>query len=558
MPMTKPTSEQVTFLAAGSGASQRTVLDKLRDVVSVKDFGAVGDGVADDTAAVQAAINAAQDIFFPSGTYIVRNVTVGSGRRISGLRSATVKLKQLASLDFSPCFNVTGNNVEFIGLSFDGNRVNQPADGFSDSWNTGANGTGKSNRAAIVMDGVPTTTLSGILVSECRFTQFYAASVATRSVNNVAIRNSTFSDSNLEGCFLYGFSTTRTVNASVVGCTFKSLYVAGAVNANAIVTTNYDGVIVSANYGDDCDRNLIKLETCSDAVIDGNMYSNNRVVGFNAMQAQGLCRNIIFSNNVLKNVGLGILVGGVASTIFNVVIDGNIVDTIVGAGSTPDAIIVELVSDCTITNNVIRNSGRYGIYVSVSSNNVTIANNRITDSSGVAKNGPAIYVALTDSASVSAMSLCGNVCVGHQMVTNGILSIQSSNPSLPGTVANLLVASNVLSGIGATNNRTLYSTSSTIYTAGSIIDNVTTGVIEWQAGSGGALTCRNNVGTQVVVSDPTLARGLPSALAAPVSGAHRVGDVVFNSAPAAGGTIGWVCTTAGTPGTFKAFGDIAV
>ena len=56
MPMTKPTSEQVTFLASGTGASQRTVLDKLRDVVSVKDFGAVGDGVADDTAAFLAAI----------------------------------------------------------------------------------------------------------------------------------------------------------------------------------------------------------------------------------------------------------------------------------------------------------------------------------------------------------------------------------------------------------------------------------------------------------------------------------------------------------------------
>ncbi len=79
MPMTKPTSEQVTFLAAGSGASQRTVLDKLRDVVSVKDFGAVGDGVADDTAAIQACVDAAKNgtkksIYIPAGTYLVSHV----------------------------------------------------------------------------------------------------------------------------------------------------------------------------------------------------------------------------------------------------------------------------------------------------------------------------------------------------------------------------------------------------------------------------------------------------------------------------------------------------
>lgn len=45
--------------------------------------------------------------------------------------------------------------------------------------------------------------------------------------------------------------------------------------------------------------------------------------------------------------------------------------------------------------------------------------------------------------------------------------------------------------------------------------------------------------------------------AAPTDGAHAVGDIVFNTAPAAAGTIGWVCTTAGSPGTWKTFGTIA-
>jgi hypothetical protein len=64
----------VGFLQAGTGAVERTVQSKLRDVVSVKDFGAVGDGVTDDTAAIQAALNAAAEsnkrLFVPSGSYL--------------------------------------------------------------------------------------------------------------------------------------------------------------------------------------------------------------------------------------------------------------------------------------------------------------------------------------------------------------------------------------------------------------------------------------------------------------------------------------------------------
>ena len=61
------TVQQIT--QAGSNAVPRTVESKLRDAVSVKDFGAVGDGVTDDSAAFRAAFAASQGVYVPAGEY---------------------------------------------------------------------------------------------------------------------------------------------------------------------------------------------------------------------------------------------------------------------------------------------------------------------------------------------------------------------------------------------------------------------------------------------------------------------------------------------------------
>jgi hypothetical protein len=65
----------VTYTPAGTGAVQTTVQTKLRESVSVKDFGAVGDGVTDDTAAIQAAIDYGSVVYFPSGNYLISNAS---------------------------------------------------------------------------------------------------------------------------------------------------------------------------------------------------------------------------------------------------------------------------------------------------------------------------------------------------------------------------------------------------------------------------------------------------------------------------------------------------
>jgi len=70
-------NEFTPFLSTGS-TTPRNLATRMADVVNVKDFGAVGDGVADDTAAIQAAINSISsgEVFIPKGTYLVTSPIV--------------------------------------------------------------------------------------------------------------------------------------------------------------------------------------------------------------------------------------------------------------------------------------------------------------------------------------------------------------------------------------------------------------------------------------------------------------------------------------------------
>jgi hypothetical protein len=75
-------SSLVGFIQSGTGATARTVQSKLRDSISVKDFGAVGDSVTNDLAAFQASYDAAetgQQILIPEGVYVgVSGLVTGS------------------------------------------------------------------------------------------------------------------------------------------------------------------------------------------------------------------------------------------------------------------------------------------------------------------------------------------------------------------------------------------------------------------------------------------------------------------------------------------------
>ncbi len=70
-----------------TGSVATNVEAKLAQTVSVKDFGAVGNGVADDTAAIQAAVNylpaSGGQIYFPTGTYLLKDISIVDKENVS-------------------------------------------------------------------------------------------------------------------------------------------------------------------------------------------------------------------------------------------------------------------------------------------------------------------------------------------------------------------------------------------------------------------------------------------------------------------------------------------
>jgi hypothetical protein len=116
-------SALVIYQPAGTGAVTTTVQAKLRQWVSVIDYGADPTGVIESTTAFTNAMTASSLVYVPSGTYLIDqiNITQDGMNLFTAGMSVTIQQKNVASRYDQPIINIKASNVSLGDMTFIGN-----------------------------------------------------------------------------------------------------------------------------------------------------------------------------------------------------------------------------------------------------------------------------------------------------------------------------------------------------------------------------------------------------------------------------------------------------
>jgi hypothetical protein len=364
--------------------------------VNVLDYGATGNGTTDDTAAIQAALNVGGAIYFPSGTYLVKNAAniagvsallLSSNSLIFGEGTSSV-IKLGAHSTIKHCiFDSIGtkSNITIRDLKFDGNKAQQT--GALDEFSHGIR----------IVDRSVGVTVENCTVVNCQGDGIYIGyelqpDAPTSKVfinNNIVNGNArqqitvtqgteiTISNNRVDGAIdieadavstsrtsaikiidnsgvLEDFSLTRNMQSTLliniyspngIGYKLCDIFVNGNT-AQAIASQYATNIVISNNTlvsSTTTQTNLVYLRGTQNAVVTGNVFVTNTAVSpaLVCCYEEYICLNTNVTGNTAFNqsipfakVTLGTLTEGDASTITSSASKINIKDNALSSQST--------------------------------------------------------------------------------------------------------------------------------------------------------------------------------------------------------------------------------
>jgi Right handed beta helix region len=349
------------FTQAGTGATQRLVDSKLKDVISSADFGAACNGSTDDTTALQNAITAAagSTLKIQSGTCIISaTLALPSNIRITGSGWGTIIKASgsfVAYAPFNTCCGATGGfiltNNNYVGgnsnIIVDNIAVDISAapgvnhnilfrnvtharvihvwmnggqDGiaFLKSTDVGAHYSLATNCANACFDG-----WDGNSYIEYSFNHAVPTGTVSYGLLQTGVNTQVSATSPV--------SHVRFIGNTIQGAALIGIWIQGGYNSTGPVIGTITDVVVEGNIIDTVTQfHGIRTTGTSRAVISNNQIRNIQQEGINTSPegaGQLACTNCVFAGNVISNVNVG-NVGGtnaidIVSPAANVIVSNN-------------------------------------------------------------------------------------------------------------------------------------------------------------------------------------------------------------------------------------------
>ena len=524
------TAALVSYNEGGTGAVTTTVQAKLRQYVSVFDFMSAAQiadvqantALLDVTAAIQAAINDATNVYFPAGTYSVNaQISLKSGLMLTGTPSSIIKLASAVTpyvLRGDSLSNVVIENLTILGNGISG---------FSTIYISNS---------------------SNVLVQNCKITKSGATALYFAVCSFVKVENCELSENyyyglefrDCDGCkaianLCYGNGNTGVASSGggrgIMLWRSRGSYIAG----NRFVANTEYGFRIYSEAADTATSNF--------NVVTGNVFADNircdLVLYDEGAAFSFVAHNVISDNVIYRTVDTTDLNSAcILHGDFNTYVNNHIVKT--GAFGTDCGFNFFNANYCTISNCSVYNMDV--AFSTSSSSNITI-DNCFGNVVGKGLTIPTTGIIVRNSKFLHGGAGATDICIDNTPATGKNFY---ENNYISGFYQGITLADQAVAIFG---NTTVGSTNFGLRKTGNVTATIDAANNSWDSANPFLLSAYSRTGSthdQAVIKYT----GAPTALT------WTRGDTAWNEEPAVGSPIGWMCTVAGTPGTWVAMQNL--